>query len=81
MDGRMDSTRSIDDEPSPCLLDTSTLLGSSVGLSVGMAISAVGTVGSLEVLELGMRVGLDGLGAFNPVRRANFTVGVLFISS
>lgn len=45
-------------------------------MSIGSTI--VRTVGRAKELKFIDRVGLDGLRAFSPIRRADFTVGVLW---
>lgn len=44
----------------------------SIGITIG---SAVGSAKELKFID---RVGLDGLRTFGPIRRADFTVGVLW---
>lgn len=57
------------------LLDTHTLLGGAIDVSVGVSVGTVSNGG--EVLELRVRVGLDGLGSLDPVGGADFTMSVL----
>lgn len=57
------------------LLDTGTLLSSTVGLAIGVAVGAIGN--SREILKLCDWVSLDGLRTFSPVGGANLAMGIL----